>query len=178
MNPLDLDSSGCHSWNQLLVVFLILADSYSGTRCRRHPMPDITGGFPVCQSEWIRLDLLIPARSSRLARNEPRFSGRESPHRGCHLQDNSSWSKLFFWASGICGSSGRTHAHKFVVDLTYSLMDAVPDLFCIFSICLPTNCWDFGAFGVLLCQDRDKVKNWVRWCIYLARQSCEILSYS
>lgn len=51
MNPLDLDSSCCNSCNQLLVVFLILAGSYSGITCRHNPMPDITGGFPVCQSE-------------------------------------------------------------------------------------------------------------------------------
>ncbi len=60
-------------------------------------------------------------------------------------------------------------------------MDAVPDLFCIFSIFLPSNCRDGGAFGFSLWQRR----NWVRWSslhfvrCYLARQSsCEVSSRS
>lgn len=135
MTPLDLDCSTA------VIIFLILAGRYSGTRCRNNPMPGISGGFPVCRKEWIRLHLLIPARSLRLAWTEPRFSRRESPHRGCDLQNNGSWSKLFSRPMEyVANQNGHTYTR--CESWHHSLMDFVPDLFCIFSICLPTNCRD------------------------------------
>lgn len=42
-------------------------------------------------------------------------------------------------------------------------MNVFADFFCILSICLPISCRDCGAFGIPLCQDSDKVKDWVSW---------------
>lgn len=54
-------------------------------------------------------------------------------------------------------------------------MDDVPDMFCIFSSCLPTNCLDCGAFGFLLRQESDKVKNWVSWSSRPSLHFCVML---
>lgn len=54
-------------------------------------------------------------------------------------------------------------------------MNVSADFFCIFSICLPISCRDCGAFDIPLCQDSDKVKDWVSWASGSCLHFCMML---
>lgn len=90
------------------------------------------------------------------------LQARVPPHGGCYLQDNGSWSKLFFWVEYVATHIG--HTHTTMLDLT-SWPNGWRSRFVLYFLpfaCQPTvEIVQHSVFNY--CQDSDKVKNWVRW---------------